>query len=180
MEDEPKLEPAAHSDAVAGLLDLATIAAQLESIHVAGEAEDLAERVAEGRFFVACVGQFKRGKSTLIDALIGESILPTGFVPVTTVPTVVRFGKTRNARVRAANGAWRQIDLHELQQYVSEEHNPDNEKQITGAEVFVPSQLLVTGMCLVDTPGLGSVSSGNTAATLALVPHTMQSWSSPD
>ncbi|MGA2217174.1 MAG: dynamin family protein [Terracidiphilus sp.] len=165
------MEPAANSDAVPRLLDLATLAAQIDSEHIANEAEDLAERVAEGRFFVACVGQFKRGKSTLIDALLGESILPTGFVPVTAVPTVVRYGSTRSARIRAATGAWRQIGLHELEQYVSEEHNPENVKGIAGAEVFVPCRLLATGMCLVDTPGLGSVYSGNTETTKALIPH---------
>lgn len=171
MEDEPELESAANSDAVPRLLDLATLAAQIDSEHIASEAEDLAERVAEGRFFVACVGQFKRGKSTLIDALLGESILPTGFVPVTTVPTVVRYGTTRSARVRAADGTWQEIGLHELEQYVSEVYNPENGKGITGAEVFVPCRLLASGMCLVDTPGLGSVYSGNTETTKALIPH---------
>ena len=58
MEGEPQLEPVINFDAVTRLLDLATLATQLESVHVASEAEDLAERVAEGRFFVACVGQF--------------------------------------------------------------------------------------------------------------------------
>jgi septin family protein len=44
-------------------------------------------RVVEGRFYLACVGQFKRGKSTLINALIGQEVVPTGFIPVTAVPT---------------------------------------------------------------------------------------------
>ena len=171
MEAEPISEPALGGDAVAQLLDLATLAAQLDSEHVASEAEELAKRLAEGRFYVACVGQFKRGKSTLIGALIGESILPTGFVPVTAVPTVIRYGSTRSARIRAADGTWREIALHELEEYVSEECNPENIKQIAGAEVFVPSRLLATGMCLVDTPGLGSVFSGNTATTQAFIPH---------
>ena len=171
MEAEPISEPALGGDAVAQLLDLATLAAQLDSEHVASEAEELAKRLAEGRFYVACVGQFKRGKSTLIGALLGESILPTGFVPVTALPTVIRYGSTRSARIRAADGAWREIALHELEHYVSEEHNPENVKQIAGAEVFVPSPLLATGMCLVDTPGLGSVFSGNTATTQAFIPH---------
>ena len=164
-------EPAAGGDGATRLLELAALAAQLDSEQVAIEASELAERLAEGRFFVACVGQFKRGKSTLIGALIGESILPTGFVPVTAVPTVIRYGSTRSARIRAADGAWWEIALHELEEYVSEEHNPENIKQIAGAEVFVPSRLLMTGMCLVDTPGLGSVFSGNTATTQAFIPH---------
>lgn len=54
---------------------------------------------------------------------------------------------------------------------MSEEHNPSNEKGVSGVEVFVPSSLLATGMCLVDTPGIASVSAANTAATGGFVPH---------
>jgi hypothetical protein len=169
--DEPQPELAQGGDGASRLLELATLAMELGSEHVTSEAGELAARLAEGRFYVACVGQFKRGKSTLIGALIGESILPTGFVPVTAVPTVIRFGSTKSARIRSIDGAWREIALHELEQYVSEEHNPENIKGVAGAEVFVPSPLLAMGMCLVDTPGLGSVFSGNTATTQAFIPH---------
>lgn len=158
-------------DGASRLLELSAVAAELGSERVASEASELATRLVEGRFFVACVGQFKRGKSTLIGALIGESILPTGFVPVTAVPTIIRFGSTKRARIRTTEGVWLDIDLHELEHYVSEEHNPENVKGVAGAEVFVPSPLLASGMCLVDTPGLGSVFSGNTATTQAFIPH---------
>lgn len=170
VSDGPQLG-LAHNDAASRLLDLVALATELGSVHVASEASDLAARLVEGRFFVACVGQFKRGKSTLIGALIGESILPTGFVPITAVPTVVRFGSTKSARIRSTDGVWKEIALYELEEYVSEEHNPENIKGVAGAEVFVPSPLLATGMCLVDTPGLGSVLSANTATTQAFIPH---------
>ena len=160
-----------HRDGASLLLELSALARELGSEHVANEADDLASRISEGRFFVACVGQFKRGKSTLIGALIGESILPTGFVPVTAVPTVIRFGSAKRARIRSTDGLWHEIALHELEQYVSEEHNPENVKGVAGAEVFMPSSLLANGMCLVDTPGLGSVFAGNTATTQAFIPH---------
>lgn len=45
---------------------------------LADEAEALAERTAQGLFYVACVGQFKRGKSTLVNALVGRPVLPVG------------------------------------------------------------------------------------------------------
>jgi hypothetical protein len=153
------------------LLRLAAIATELGADRLAEEAKDLAGRVAEGRFYVACVGQFKRGKSTLIGALVGENLLPTGFVPVTAVPTVIRFGNQRTARVRLQDGSWRDIAFSDLQQYVSEEHNPENAKRVAGVEVFINSPLLATGMCLVDTPGLGSVFAGNSASTQAFIPQ---------
>jgi hypothetical protein len=159
------------SDVSISLNRIAEIADGLSAERLAGDARALAERLIEGRFYAACIGQFKRGKSTLIGALIGDPILPAGVVPVTTVPTVIRFGKTRSARVRFRSGTWTEINPHDLHVYVSEEHNPENTKGVEGVEVFVPSALLATGMCFVDTPGIGSIFAGNTAATRAFVPH---------
>lgn len=146
-------------------------AEELGSSRIADEASELAARVSEGRFFLACIGQFKRGKSTLINALIGESVLPSGFIPITALPTVVRYGAERRARVRRQNGSWQEVPLSDLSLYVSEEHNPENTKAIGGVEVFVPAPLLADGMCLVDTPGLGSVFVGNTATTQDFLPR---------
>jgi len=153
------------------LLRLAKLGEELGTDRVADEARELAARISEGRFYVACVGQFKRGKSTLINALIGEPVLPVGFIPVTAVPTVIRYGEELKARLKDRDFAWHEIPVSDVKQYVSEENNPENAKGITGVEVFVPSPLLSTGMCLVDTPGLGSVFSGNTAATQDFIPH---------
>jgi len=158
-------------DGASRLLRLADLAQELGAEPVAEEARELATRVSEGRFYVACVGQFKRGKSTLLNALVGHAVVPTGFVPVTAVPTVVRFGDQLHARVRMKDGSWREVAMSDLKEYVTEELNPENEKAIEGAEVFVPSPLLASGMCFVDTPGLGSVFTGNTATTQAFIPH---------
>ncbi|HLI63556.1 MAG TPA: dynamin family protein [Terriglobales bacterium] len=149
---------------------LAEIAAALGERSTTDNICRLVSRIDEGRFFVACVGQFKRGKSTLLDALVGEEILPTGVVPVTTVPTVLRHGMQRTARV-LIDGQWRTIRPEDLAQYVSEELNPENEKRVEGVEAFLPSPLLASGMCLVDTPGIGSVFSANTDATKDFIPQ---------
>ncbi len=158
-------------DGAPRLLRLAQVAQELGSSRIADEARDLASRISEGRFYVACVGQFKRGKSTLINALIDDAVLPVGFTPVTAVPTVIRFGEQRRARIQARDGSWQEVSISDLNQYVSEECNPENAKGVRGVEVFVSSSLLAGGMCFVDTPGLGSVFTGNTAATQAFIPH---------
>src|SRR5580658_5112666 len=158
-------------DGAARLLRLAQLADELDSSRIADEARSLAGRISEGRFYVACIGQFKRGKSTLINALIGDAVLPVGFTPVTAVPTVIRFGDRRRARVQVRDGSWQEVSLSDLNQYVSEQYNPENTKGVRGVEVFVPSSRLADGMCFVDTPGLGSVFTGNTAATQAFIPH---------
>src|ERR1700691_3640351 len=89
-----------NSHGESALLRLAELAEDFESEHVATEARSVAERVSEGRFYVACIGQFKGGKSSILNALVGHSVLPTGVVPVTTVPTIVRYGSHAAARVR--------------------------------------------------------------------------------
>ncbi len=155
---------------VTGLTRLAQIADALGEASIASDLRQLAARIGEGRFFVACIGQFKRGKSTLLDALVGEEILPTGVVPVTAVPTVLRYGRQREARV-LVDSQWRTIRTEDLAQYVSEELNPENRKRVGGVEVFVPSPLLAQGMCLVDTPGIGSVFAGNTETTKQFIPQ---------
>jgi len=167
----PSVVPLTVADGASRLFRLADLAQELASDPVAEEARDLAARVSEGRFYVACVGQFKRGKSTLLNSLVGYEVVPTGFVPVTAVPTVIRFGEKLHARVRMQDGSWRDVAVPELKEYVTEEGNPENKKSVDGAEVFVPSPLLSSGMCFVDTPGLGSVWTGNTATTQAFIPH---------
>ena len=154
-----------------GLRRIARLAEQLGCGEIATDARSAAERIGDSRFYVACVGQFKRGKSTLLNALMGKTILPSGTMPVTSVPTILRFGEHTAARVRVQQGTWAEIAVDEIEQYVSERENPQNEKRVAAIEVFVPNSLLSTGLCLVDTPGLGSVFEGNTTATHAFLPH---------
>src|SRR6266508_453640 len=146
------------------------IAAELGAGEIAGDARALAERVAEGLFYVACVGQFKRGKSTLLNALIGQPLLPTGVIPVTAVVTVVRYGDVR-AVVHFDDRREQSVEPAALADYIAEERNPRNEKQVRVVEVYAPSDLLSSGMCLVDTPGLGSVFRQNTETTREFLPH---------
>ena len=153
-----------------GLARLAEIAEVLGEGSTGGEVRQLVARINEGRFFVACVGQFKRGKSTLLNALVGEEILPTGVVPVTTVPTVLRYGEQKAARV-LIESKWKTIRPEDLPQYVSGELNPENKKRVEAVEGFLPSPLLASGMCLVDTPGIGSVFAGNTETTKDFIPQ---------
>ena len=151
--------------AIARLADVAGTPA------IARDAYALATRIEEGRFFLACVGQHKRGKSSLLNALLGAPLLPVGVVPLTSVVTVVRYGTVSRARVKLQGVSWRAVEPSELRAYVTEDGNPDNTKGVLGAEVYVPNPMLVSGLCLVDTPGIGSVFEQNTAVTRELVPH---------
>src|SRR5690606_31127597 len=114
---------------------------------------------------------FKRGKSTLLNALVGEPVLPVGVVPVTAAVTILRQGEEHGAQVRFADGRTQAVPIPGLAAYVAEDQNPGNVKGVRAVEVFLPSPLLSHGMSLVDTPGLGSVFSSNTAVTREFIPH---------
>ncbi len=125
----------------------------------------LAERSEAQRYHIAVLGEFKRGKSTLVNALIGAPILPTGVVPVTTVATEVHFAQSRpGARVVFDDATSREIPSSELARYVSERDNPANRLGVRRVEVRVDAPLGAQGVVLVDTPGVASVSEQHTLA----------------
>lgn len=129
------------------------------------------ERAREGRFYVALVGQFKRGKSTLVNALLGADLLPTGVAPVTSVITLVRWGRTPRAAVHAAGADVAEIPLEKLADFVTESGNPGNVRGVRAVEIEFPAEWMASGLCLVDTPGVGSVIGANARETQAFVPH---------
>lgn len=67
--------------AEAALATLAGVAAERGAGPRSAEAHEERSRLAAARFFVACVGQFKRGKSTLLNALARRPVLPVGVGP---------------------------------------------------------------------------------------------------
>lgn len=129
----------------------------------ADRARRLAERLAVGRFVVTVVGEFNRGKSTLVNALLGEEILPSGVLPLTAVATYVGFGEP-GVSVEALDGTRRPVGRDEIADYVSERLNPGNERGVSRVEVQGLWPLLESGVVLVDTPGLGSLHHHNTEA----------------
>lgn len=143
------------------LIDVAYRARQLADLAetnpaLAERAHRLADRVARQRFHVGVVGEFKRGKSTVVNALVGRAVLPTGVLPLTAIATEVAYGHP-GATIVAVDGTRSEIELDALASYVTETGNPNNERGVARAEVRVRSPLLSSGLVLVDTPGLGSI-----------------------
>ena len=129
------------------------------------ELSRLSERLMTRRFHLAVVGQMKRGKSSIVNALLGEEILPTGILPLTSVITQVRYNTVPAAKVIYQSGEAEEIEAHRLGEYITEAMNPGNRKQVAAAELLWPAPLLRLGIDLVDTPGIGSTHAHNTATT---------------
>jgi ribosome biogenesis GTPase A len=74
---------------------LASALGELAALGTPRDAEQIAAlrgRLDAARLRVLVVGEAKRGKSTLVNALLGREVLPAGVTPLTAVATTVRYG----------------------------------------------------------------------------------------
>jgi GTP-binding protein EngB required for normal cell division len=131
----------------------------------------LLEKLRQNRFNLVILGAFKRGKSSLINALLGKQLLPTGIVPLTSVVTILSYGEKLRIQVHFHQGGSRQINLEELPDYITEKGNPRNHKGVREVEIAYPSDYLSDGVRIIDTPGVGSVYSHNSEVAYNYLPQ---------
>jgi hypothetical protein len=158
---------------------LVTIADNVGQLASATGRGDLAQRLQhtharlqDPNVRVIVVGEFKKGKSKLINALVNAPVCPVDDDVATSVPTSVGYAEKPDAWVTIQENEddepqKQQIALEDLAQFVSESGNPGNERKVTAAEVVLPRELLKGGLRLVDSPGVGGLDSTNALATLA-------------
>jgi signal recognition particle receptor subunit beta len=129
------------------------------------------ERVQGRAVTVAVVGEFKRGKSTLVNALIQRSVCPVDADIVTAVPTLVRYGEQVRVTAYEQGPAdqeplARSVDPSQLRAVVSEAGS-DGRSPVISVEIEVPHRILRTGLRLLDTPGVGGLDSVHGQISLA-------------
>lgn len=130
---------------------------------------DVTHKLAEDRFYLTVVGQFSRGKSTLMNAILGKDYLPSGVIPTTSAITAVSYGSRERVVLRfIGSNLTSETGIHELADVVTGKSNSADRVEM--AEVQVPVEFLQRGFFLVDTPGLGSAVRENTATTLNFLP----------
>jgi len=106
---------------------------------------------------VAILGQFKSGKSSFLNSLIGKPILPVGVIPVTTTITRLQYGERERVFVRHFDGQQAEVGIGAIEEFTSEAQNPANQKNVELVDIELPSLEKYAGLRLVDTPGLGSI-----------------------
>jgi GTP-binding protein EngB required for normal cell division len=124
----------------------------------------LLDRLDAARLRVLVAGEAKRGKSTLINALLGRDVLPAGVTPLTAVATTVRYGDDSRVEVVFGDGHEEKHPLTALADFVTEKRNPRNERMVADVTVYLAASVLAGGVELVDTPGTGSVFGWDTEA----------------
>lgn len=139
------------------IADLARLLSSREREHAANRARELANRVADLRFNVVVVGAFKRGKTTLVNALLGAEYLPAAVVPLTSVVTIATSGPEAAAEIVFGDGRREAVAIDQLPRFVTEPGNPGNGLGVSRALVTFHTSELPAGVSLIDTPGIGSV-----------------------
>ncbi|MDT7741229.1 MAG: hypothetical protein QOE59_307 [Actinomycetota bacterium] len=132
----------------------------------------VARAVADDRARVLVVGEFKAGKTELVNAVLGGRALPTDAHRATTVPTVCTYGEQAGVvLVRGVEGGSEQqtVSPATLAEHVTEKGNPDNRAGWSHAEATLPRPVLA-GLRLVDTPGAGGLASPASVSTMAELP----------
>ncbi|WP_207454533.1 dynamin family protein [Herbiconiux sp. SYSU D00978] len=143
--------------------------------------EQTRERLSDPSIRVIVVGEFKQGKSRLVNALVNAPVCPVDDDIATSAPTVVKQGATPSAVVVSLKDGMEASDgpaaiertpipLDQLPAYVSEHGNPGNERRILAAEVSLPRKILDGGLALVDSPGVGGLDSIHSLTTLSTLP----------
>lgn len=129
-------------------------------------AGELRRRLARAEIRILLVGEAKRGKSTLGNAMLGRDVLPSGVRPVTAISTAVSCGAPEGIQVHFVDGRTSSRPIEDLSSYVTEQENPSNDLGVASVVVTI-DRLPVPGAVLVDTPGVGSVLPHNTDAAKA-------------
>jgi len=161
-----------HKFAIAELLRSALARVPEQASDLRERLQPLFARLAEDRFNLVVVGRFNRGKTSLMNAILGVDRLPTGVVPLTSVITTVGYGSKERVVLKFRSRALdMEIPIEDLPQHVTQQGNPGNVRGVVTAEIELPVEILRRGFHFVDTPGLGSVIVENTLATESFLPE---------
>ncbi|HEY2830823.1 MAG TPA: dynamin family protein [Sporichthyaceae bacterium] len=172
---------------VAELIEAASmLAAARQRADLTGRLQATAARLADDRVRVLVIGEFKQGKSQLVNALVRAKVCPVDDDIATSVPTAVSYADSPTVTLvkhsgrdfdhddpdapAPAHSERTEVSLDELAAHVAHVGNPENREGLSQVEVGLPSAFLQGGLELVDTPGVGGLGSVRATATLAALP----------
>ena len=143
---------------------------------------DLADRLtatrktlADPAIHIVVAGDFKQGKSSLVNSLLGVTVCPVDDDIATAIPTYLRYGPEFKAELLRDGDPPRRdpIDVGDIRKYAVEHPGAagaaTNGDRPAGVIVQVPRKILATGLVIVDTPGVGGLNSAHAAASLAAI-----------
>jgi GTPase Era involved in 16S rRNA processing len=139
------------------LHDLDDFAVDLELKQLELETKQVIEKLSNNSFSIAVVGEFKRGKSTFVNALLGVDILPADVLPTTATINRVTYGLTAKANIIFRDGQKEFIELRQLKDYVTNLTLESSQKALVIKEAVVYYPIAFcrdNNLEIIDTPGL--------------------------
>ena len=144
-------------DVTVSLQELSEVAASLGAKSLKERIErELVKKMEEDRFHLVVVGEFNHGKSTFVNALLGETVLPVGVTPTTAAIHHLKYAEKPEATVVFQSGKRESIDFGDARKFaVGGGLGADD---VDYLEVGYPAKLLEERILLVDTPGVNDLS----------------------
>ncbi len=156
-------------DVTAALQELSTIAAEVGAKSVKERLDrDLVRKMEEDRFHLVVVGEFNHGKSSFVNALLGESILPVGVTPTTAAIHQLTYAEAPTSTVVYSSGKRESIAFGETRKFAVGGTTADD---VDYLEVGYPAALLRERIVLVDTPGVNDLSLQRADITYSYIPR---------
>jgi len=153
-------------NALRHLAAAADFARRVHRPQVAQQLEEGARHLAANRYNIALIGNMNRGKSTLLNTLLGRSddnLSPVA-AKVCTAAIIQYLSREAHPDKVAEAQVFLEgqpeplrVPVEAVREYITEEHNPGNEKAVRSVNVFGDFPLLHNVVTLVDTPGRGAV-----------------------
>ena len=131
-------------------------------------------RLDEPSTVLYVAGEYKQGKSMLVNALIGSDVCPVDDDLSTTTVTWLHHHEPASAHIRRRSEGEPvvdAIDFDEIRHYASEQGNRENRLGIDIVDVGLPSPVLAAGLTVVDSPGAGALRGGSSEAALSFLPY---------
>jgi GTPase SAR1 family protein len=136
--------------------------------------DEVVPKLLGERFHLVVVGEFNHGKTTMVNALVGRDILPTGVTPTTAVIHHILHAPEPYARVVREDESRETVPFDTLKEWVATEHAETVAKQnkVSYLEIGLPSKLLEDQIVLVDTPGVNDLSHQRADITYSYIPRS--------
>lgn len=160
------------TDIVTDLKKLREFSKKLELEGNVRSIDEILERLSNDSFSVAIVGEFKRGKSTVINALLGKSILPVDVLPTTATLNKITYSVTPFVKIEYKDGREEKIEIDQLNDYVTKltKESEAVAKTVKEAVVYYPINYCKNGVTIIDTPGLND-DEAMTEVTMSVLPQ---------
>lgn len=133
---------------------------------------DLIDDIRQDYYTIVVVGEFKHGKSTFVNALLSENVMPVDVTPTTTLIHAAFFSNTPEIHVVKRDGEVEIKHLsHDVLQNYTASYHGDGDNEIKYLKIFLPSPFLEKRVVLVDTPGLNDLNQHRSEITHRFIPR---------